>query len=269
MNSSATTNKRLEGKVAIITGGARGIGASAVQIFHQNGAKIVVGDIQDDLGQALAKKLGENVSYVHCDVSNENDMRNLIDTTISQHGKLDIMYNNAGVLDKPLGGILEAEKTDLEKVININLVGAFLGAKHASRVMIPQQKGSIIFTASACTLIGGISFSHPYAASKHAVVGFAKNLAAEVGQYGIRVNSVSPFGVATAMVGVRSEDGRSQMEFAISQMGNLKGGILKAEDVAMAALFLASDEANYVSGLNLVVDGGFSIVNPTMMRAKI
>ncbi|XP_062144788.1 tropinone reductase-like 2 [Alnus glutinosa] len=254
--SSMASYKRLEGKVAIITGGASGIGASAVRIFHDQGAKVVIADIQDDLGEAIAKNLGDDVCYIHCDVSKEDDVSDLVDATIAKHGKLDIMYNNAGVLDRPFGSILDTTKADLDKCIGVNLVGAFLGAKHAARVMVPQRKGVILFTASACTAIGGLS-THSYAASKYAIWGLARNLASELGQYGIRVNCVSPFAVPTGMTTAKGihEDDIAQMEVAMSGMGNLKGEVLKAEGIARAALFLASDEANFVSGLNLVVDG--------------
>lgn len=265
--SSITPHKRLEGKVAIITGGASGIGASAVHIFHEQGAKVVIADIQDELGEAIANKLGEDVCYIHCDVSNEDEVSNLVDTTVAKHGKLDIIYNNAGVLDRPFGSILDTTKADLDQCIGVNLVGAFLGAKHAARVMVPQRKGVILFTASACTMIGGLG-THAYAASKYAIWGLAKNLASELGQYRIRVNCVSPFAVMTGMnSNGMSEDLIEQMEEVISEMGNLKGEILKPAGVARAALYLASDEANFVSGLNLVVDGGFSVVNPSVIKA--
>ncbi|XP_059428271.1 (+)-borneol dehydrogenase 1-like [Corylus avellana] len=257
--------KRLDGKVAIITGGSSGIGASAVHLFHENGAKVVIADIQDTMGQAIADKLGENVSYIHCDVANEDEICNLIDTTISKHGQLDIMYNNAGIVDIPFMNILESKKSDLERVLNVNLVGGFLGAKHGSRVMIPRGKGCILFTASAATAIGGLS-SHSYAASKCGILGLARNLAAELGQHGIRVNCVSPYAVITGILGGVNEADVPQMEAAVSEVGNLKGQILKAESVARAALYLASDEADYVSGLNLLVDGGYSAVNPSMMN---
>lgn len=254
--------------MAIITGGARGIGASAVKIFHENGAKVIIADIQDDEGKAIAKNLGENVSFIHCDVSNEDDVVNLVDTVVADHGKLDVMFNNAGVIDRPFGGILDATKSDLERVIGVNLFGAFLGAKHAARVMIPQKKGVILFTTSACTSIAGLG-THPYTASKYAIVGLAKNLAGEVGQFGIRVNCVSPYGVVTQMTsGYDGGTGhKEKMEEQLSQMGNLRGHVLKADDVAKAALYLASDEAHYISGVNLMVDGGFSVINPTFMKA--
>lgn len=264
--SSVASQKRLAGKVSIITGGASGIGASAVQLFHENGAKVVLADIQDTLGQALAQKLGEDVCYIHCDVSNEDEVSNLVDATVKKYGKLDIMYNNAGILGRPLGSILDAPKSDLDRLISVNLVGCFLGAKHAARIMVTQGQGCILFTASACTAIGGLA-TPAYAVTKHGIVGLAKNLAAELGQYGIRVNCVSPYGVATPMYEGFSADTAPMIEESLEQMGNLKGKIPKVEDMAMAALYLASDEANYVSGMNLVVDGGFSVVNPTMMKA--
>ncbi|WRX23795.1 hypothetical protein QQP08_016282 [Theobroma cacao] len=265
ISALASPGGRLQGKVAAITGGASGIGASTARLFHENGAKVVIADIQDSLGQALADKLGENASYIHCDVSNEDDISNLVDTAIVKHGKLDIMYNNAGVLDRPFSSILETTKWDLDFVVGVNLAGAFLGAKHAARVMIPQRKGCILFTASATTAIAGMA-SYAYTASKYGIVGLAKNLAAELGQYGIRVNCVSPFIVATPM-SAPTEGDIPKVEAISSATGNLKGELLKAEGVAQAVLFLASDDANYASGLNVVLDGGFSIVNPTMMKA--
>ncbi|XP_065857291.1 tropinone reductase-like 1 [Euphorbia lathyris] len=263
--SLAVSHKRLEGKVAIITGGASGIGAATVELFHKNGAKVVLADIKDEKGEEIANKLGENVTYIHCDVSNEDDIINLIDLTIAKHEKLDIMFNNAGVLDRPSGGILDTKKSDLDWLLKVNLGGAFLGAKHAARVMIPRRKGCILFTASACTSIGGLS-THSYAASKYGILGLAKNLAAELGEFGIRVNCVSPYGLVTGMTPTSDESGVAIVEGLLGESGNLRGEILRVDGIAKAALFLASDDAYYVSGLNLVVDGGFSIVNPTLLR---
>ncbi|CAN0879445.1 Tropinone reductase-like 2 [Linum grandiflorum] len=143
-------------------------------------------------------------------------------------------------------------------MIEVNLVGAFLGAKHAARVMIPNRKGNVLFTASACTAIGGLG-SHVYAMTKYGILGLARNLAGELGRHGIRVNCVSPSGL--------SEEQLSRVKEHLSATGNLKGAILEAVDIAKAALFLASDDAQYVSGVNLLVDGGFSTINPTLINS--
>ncbi|XP_065855073.1 tropinone reductase-like 1 [Euphorbia lathyris] len=261
-----TPFQRLAGKVAIITGGASGIGASTVQLFHENGAKVVIADIQDTLGRALAKKLGQNAIYIHCDVSKEEEISSLVDQTVIKYGKLDIMYNNAGVIDPPFTSFLETKKSDLDRLISINLIGAILGAKHAARVMIPQHNGCILFTSSACTVIGGLA-TQTYAVTKHGIWGLAKSLATELSQHGIRVNCISPFAMATPIGGfVFPEILKRLSEIVLSSTGNLKGHIMRPEDVAKAALHLASDEAKHVSGLNLVVDGGFSVVNPSLVK---
>ncbi|KAK4783845.1 hypothetical protein SAY86_018213 [Trapa natans] len=265
-----TAAGRLEGKVVIVTGGASGIGASAAALFWEHGALLVVADIQDDLGVALVSKLGERATYVHCDVSNEDDVAKLVEKTVAEHGKLDVMFSNAGVIDRPFGSIMEATKADMDRVVGVNLYGAFFAAKHAARAMVPRKSGCILFTASSCTAIAGFS-SHPYTASKCAMVGMAKSLAAELGQHGIRVNCISPHAVSGTRIATGSEGlpvPIPEMTAAdLAEMGNLKGQVLEAESIARSALFLASDDAHYVSGLNLVVDGGISVANPCMMMA--
>ncbi|KAL6008220.1 hypothetical protein ACLOJK_033726 [Asimina triloba] len=257
--------RRLEGKVAIITGGASGIGESAARLFASHGAKVVIADVQDELGHAVCDGSGGAITFFHCDVADEDDVRRLVDFAVATHGKLDIMYSNAGVIDYAATSILTVEKSSLLRVLNINLVGAFLCAKHAGRVMAAARRGCILFTGSATAAIACMR-EHAYVASKRGVVGLAQNVAAELGEYGIRVNCVSPYAVATGLVkGAVGEEGMEGFEKLMSENGNLKWKTLKAEDVARAALFLASDEdAGYVSGLDLVVDGGFSIVNPSV-----
>ena len=248
--------------MAIITGGASGIGESAVRLFSKHGAKVLIADIQDDLGQSLCRDLQNSSphppSYLHCDVTKEDDVKSAVDAAVSDHGKLDIMYNNAGVAGPAKPDILDNEKADFEHVVGVNLVGAFLGTKHAARAMVPARRGSIITTASVCSAVGGVA-SHAYTSSKHGVVGLMRNAAVELGRHGIRVNCVSPYLVATPLAKRFLEiddDGVCRV------YGNLKGAVLKPEDVAEAALYLASDESKYVSGHNLLVDGGFTIVNP-------
>ncbi|XVE75903.1 hypothetical protein DITRI_Ditri12bG0129100 [Diplodiscus trichospermus] len=260
----ASNIKRLDGKVALITGGASGIGESTARLFVQHGAKVLIADIQDDLWNSVCEELGtqDSISYVHCDVTCDSDVRNAVDLAVSKYGKLDIMFNNAGVGDLETN-IVDIDNENFKKLMDINVFGGFLGAKHAARVMIPARKGCILFAASVSSVIGGFA-GHSYVASKHAVVGLAKSLCVELGQYGIRVNCISPHAVATPMLRKAMGMVEKDVESLVSRAGNLKEKVLKSEDVAQAALYLASDESNYMSGLNLVVDGGYSITNPSL-----
>ncbi|PWA56946.1 glucose/ribitol dehydrogenase [Artemisia annua] len=254
---------RLEGKVALITGAASGIGECTAKLFAEHGAKIIIADIQDQLGQAVCEAIGSSDSiYAHCDVTKEEDVINAIDIAVATYGKLDIMLNNAGIMDAYKARVIDNEKTDFERVLSVNVTGAFLGIKHAARVMVPARGGSIISMASIASNIGGMA-THAYTCAKHAVVGLTKNLAVELGQFGIRVNCLSPYAVATPLATSYLGLDEETLEKKMHSIGNLKGVMLKADDVAKAALFLASDEAKYISGHNLFIDGGISIVNPS------
>ncbi|CAI0556166.1 unnamed protein product [Linum tenue] len=185
-------------------------------------------------------------------------MQNAVDTAVSMHGKLDIMYNNAGIAEKKKVGILSVDPEVFRKVFDVNVYGSFLAAKHAVRVMVPQKGGTILLTGSAVTANYGM-VPHVYTASKHAVVGLVKNLCVELGGFGIRVNCISPFAVATPLTEESMGLDEKAFEEMFSTMGNLKGVVLKSKDVAEVALNLVSDESRYLSGLNLLVDGGFCL----------
>lgn len=256
--------------MALVTGGASGIGESIVRLFHKHGAKVSIADIQDDAGQCLSNTLGDlSTCFIHCDVTKEEEVRCAVDLTVEKFGTLDIIVNNAGLSGPPCKDIRNVDLSDFEKVFDVNVKGVFLGMKHASQVMIPAKKGSIISLCSVSSRLGGLG-PHAYTGSKHAVLGLTKSVAAELGQYGIRVNCVSPYAVLTDLSLVhlaeeeRTEDAKAGFRAFIARNANLQGLELTAEDVANAVLFLASDDARYISGENLFVDGGFTAVNHSL-----
>ena len=172
---------RLQGKVALITGGASGIGECTAKVFSHHGAKVVIADIQDELGHSVVELLGSsNSTYVRCNVTEEAQIKNAVDKAVSTYGKLDIMFNNAGIGGDSKARIIDNEMADFERVLKTNVTGVFLGIKHAARVMIPARSGTINSTASVSSLLGAAA-SHAFCCSKHAVLGLTRNAAAELG----------------------------------------------------------------------------------------
>ncbi|KAJ4711517.1 Xanthoxin dehydrogenase [Melia azedarach] len=186
--------------------------------------------------------------FFHCDVTKEDEVRSAVDFTVDKFGILDIMVNNAGISGSPCPDIRNADLSEFEKVFDINVKGVFLGMKHAARIMIPENKGTIISVCSVSSVTGGLG-PHAYTGSKHAILGLNKNVAAELGMYGIRVNCISPYAVATGLALAhlpeeeRTEDAMVGFRSFVARNANLQGVELTTNDVANAVLFLASDEA--------------------------
>ena len=243
---------RLDGKVALITGGARGMGAEDSRLFAAEGAVVVLTDVLDDLGAETASQI-EGASYQHLDIRNEAEWQAVVDQVMSDHGRIDVLVNNAGVdlVKKLLATTIE----DFEQVTDINLRGTFLGMRTVAEAMIKAELPCSIVNISSVAGLQGLANHAVYSASKFGVTGLTKSAAKEWGRYGIRVNSVHPGLIETAMTAdMRSftdPEVRKQVERTVPlrRMG-------KASDIAKLALFLASDDSDYCSGQAYIVDGG-------------
>ena len=250
---------RVEGKIAVVTGAASGLGEATARLMHAEGASVILTDIQDDRGQRVAADLGDRARYLHCDVSSEPDVANAVDEAINHFGRLDCMFNNAGIVGTQ-GGIDEIPLEEYEFTMAVLLRSVFLGMKHAARVMKPQCSGVILNTTSIGGLQGGLG-PHVYGAAKGAVVALTKNVAAELGAWSIRVNAIAPGKILTPMNAANltgDPDAMDQAREAFATRTPLRGRIGEADDIAHAALWLASDDAGFVSGHVLVVDGGLT-----------
>jgi NAD(P)-dependent dehydrogenase (short-subunit alcohol dehydrogenase family) len=245
---------RLAGKVALISGGARGQGAVEARLFAQEGAKVVFGDILDDDGKRVEEEIrarGGEAIYVHLDVTQAQDWQRAVQTAESRHGKLDILVNNAGIAIR--GTIEETTEADWDRIMAINLKGVFLGTKYAIPAMRRAGGGSIINISSGAGIAPAPGTSAAYAATKGGVRIFSKATAVQHASDNIRCNSVHPGPVDTPMVrGPHSDSARLAELTGRVPLGRLG----TSEEIAYGVLYLASDESSYVTGSELVIDGG-------------
>ena len=249
---------RLQDKVAIVSGGAHGMGAVEARLFAREGAKVVIADIRDDDGRRVEAEINEAGGashYVHTDVTSEDAWANVISETVFRFGRLDILVNNAGISSR---AVPDDDSLDAwARIMDINATGVFLGTKHAIEQMRRNGGGSIVNISSIAGLVGMLSGHPAYNASKGAVRIFTKAMAVRYGTENIRVNSVHPGYMPPMMGNIATEEVRSGRRAMIEEQVPLaREG--RQEEVANAVLFLASDDASYITGAELVVDGGFT-----------
>ena len=248
----------LDGRTAIITGGASGIGAATVRLFHTEGARVVASDIQDELGEDLARGLGEGVIFHRADVSREEDVERLIGRCTDEWDRLDCIFLNAGY-----GGVRGPIETtamdEYDATLGVLLRGVVMGMKHAAPVMKAQGSGSIICTGSVAGLQGGLG-PHVYSAAKAAVVHLTRSVGIELGPSGVRVNCICPGGIVTPLITREFGGGPSAVQ-GVTELFSKMQPIRRAglpEDIARAALWLASDASSFVNAQAIVVDGGLT-----------
>lgn len=243
--------RRLEDKVVIISGGAKGQGEAEVRLFVEEGARVVFGDVLDDVGREVAHSLDGAAIYHHLDVTKERDWDAIVKATLDRYGRVDVLVNNAGILRvRPLvGHSLE----DYRDIIEVNQIGTFLGMRAVAPIMKDQRQGVIVNTSSTCGFIGSAGLM-AYTASKFAVRGMTKVAAVELGQFGIRVNAIHPSAIDTDMLKapglIDPDKGTVVYALPINRLG-------KPIEVARLVAFLASDESSYCTGAEFLCDGGY------------
>ncbi len=252
----------LDGKVAIVTGGSSGIGERIVELFVEQGAKVVVAARRREEGAALEKRLG--VRFIRADVSSESDVKTMVDQTVKWFGRVDCLVNNAGV-PSPMVSITEIDVPTIDQLLAVNVRGVLLGIKHVAPVMLAQKAGSIINIGSIAGLRGGAS-GHIYSATKAAVQSITRSAGAELGEKGIRVNTISPGAIVT---GIFAKNAGVEASKADRLTDVIKGAFATLqpipragmpEDIAQAAVFLAGDGSSFINCQDIVVDGGMTSV---------
>lgn len=259
----------LAGKVAVITGGASGIGRATVELFVAEGAKVVIADIADEAGDALAERLGASAVYQRTDVADPMAVEAMIDLAVSRFGGIDVLFNNAGMSCGAFPSFLDDTLEDFDRVMRVNVLGPMLGTRNAARIMAKSGKGGVILNNAsiAGTLAGHAMMT--YRASKAALVQFSKSSAIDLARHGIRVNCIVPGHVRTELSSFGEKGADSGLATRIEEGVNavyLSNQLIKRrgepEDVAQVALFLASDRSRHMTGAVIPVEGGVTVGDP-------
>jgi NAD(P)-dependent dehydrogenase (short-subunit alcohol dehydrogenase family) len=249
---------RLDGKVALITGGASGMGMVAARLFAAEGAKVVLTDVADDAGKDVAEAIradGLEAAYVHADVASEDDAREMVATAVDTFGGLHVLYNNAGVMLADDGSVHSTDGSIWDTTLAVNVKGVAYGCKYGIPAMIGSGGGSIVNVASFVAWMGAATSQTAYTASKGAVLAMTREIAVEYARKGIRCNALCPGPIDTPLLAeLLSDPARRQRRFVHIPLGRLG----RAEELAKAALFLASDDSSYMTGASLIVDGGIT-----------
>jgi NAD(P)-dependent dehydrogenase (short-subunit alcohol dehydrogenase family) len=249
---------RLDGKVALITGGASGMGMVASRLFSSEGAKVLLTDVADEAGESVAKEIegeGGEAAYVHADVSNEPDAKDMVTAAVERFGGLHVLYNNAGVMLADDGSVHSTDASTWDTTLAINVKGVAFGCKYGIPAMIESGGGSIINVASFVAWLGAATSQTAYTASKGAVLAMTREIAVEYARKGIRCNALCPGPIETPLLTeLLSDEARRRRRLVHIPIGRLG----QAEELAKAALFLASDDSSYMTGASLIVDGGIT-----------
>src|SRR3954467_616205 len=251
---------RLEGKVTVITGGASGMGRVAARMFAAEGARVVVADVTEQAAQSVVdevKAAGGQAIAVVADVSKEMDAKRMIDETVAAFGRIDVLYNNAGVMPEADHSVIDTSVEDWDRVMAVNVRGVFLGCKYAIPKMVEQGSGSVINISSFVAILGCSVPQDAYTASKGAVLALTRSLAVQFAGQGVRSNSISPGPIETPLLmdWLLKDEAAKQLRLARNPTGRFG----KPEEIVNAGVYLASDESRWTNGANFVIDGGITV----------